>query len=444
MSKRTLTNHKTSTHISIPPGYRAMVLVAVVAMLALAGCGTANNAATKAVISSPLANADFLSNAPIQIQGQADGAGIVRVDIIIDATVLTAVAAADTNNGVASLPVSVPYKTQTIGTHFVQLKVYGAGEKLLAVSDPTIFVIKLAPEAPTTVPQPPTATPAPTPVPAPTSAPVVVTDTATTSATLTTTTTVTTVDAGNVAPSLTITNEFANVRSGPGTTYDLIGKLNLNETAPVRGKNAASDGVWWQIAFDKGPNGVGWVRGDLVSANAAAQGIAPAAAPPSPTAQPTQPPAPEQPTALPPTAVLTTVAVLTPTPSGPLCDASVKDWRGQNPSYPFCAGKDPTWADPNSEYTVYDNGRDVPLSISWRIYGENVKSMWIHFDQDNTGMCGFNKATQKTINQQVSPEGTFAFNALDFVYGGTMRVWWQVVLTDGRVVTWGEKKLCIR
>jgi uncharacterized protein YraI len=355
----------------------------------------------------------------------------------VDSNVLSSVAASDEKNGVVSLPVNVPYATQTIGTHFVQLKVYAAGEKLIAVSDPVIFIIKLTVVAPTaTLPLP-----IPTPTKAPTAAPAAVVS-GTTSTTATVATTGAASGSGDVAPTLTITNEFANIRSGPGTNFDLVGKLNQNDKAPVRGKSP--DGVWWQIAFDKGKNGVGWVRSDLVSVNAAAVAVAAVTLPPTPTSPPTQPPPPEQPTQLPPTAGATTVAAVTATPSGPLCDASMtKVWRGSNPNYPFCGLQDPTWADPNGDYNVYDNGRDTPLSISWNIFGANVKQMWIHFDQDNT-LCGFAKPTQKTVNQQVAPAGKFSFNVLDFPYGGTMRVWWSIVLADGRVVNWGEKKLCIR
>lgn len=402
---------------------RRYSIVAMVMMLILSACGASSATTTKAVVTSPQSNAEFLSSTPVQIQGQADGAGIVRVDVIVDSAVLQTVAASDATNGVASLPVDIQYTTQNIGTHFVQLKVYAAADKLIAVSDPQIFTIKLAPVTPTITLLPPQ----PTQTPAPTAATSV-------TGTNSTTTTVT----GELAPSLTITNEFANIRSGPGINYDLVGKLLLNDKAPVRGKSP--DGVWWQIAFDKGPNGVGWVRGDLVSMNAAAKAIATVTAPPSPTSLP---PAASQPTEPPPTVAGAPVAAVTPTPSGPLCDSTVKEWRGSNPNYPFCAKQDPTWADPAGEWNVYDNGKDIRLSISWYIYGSNVKQMWIHFVQDNT-LCAFVRQTQHTVNQQVSPAGKYDFNVQDFPLGGTMKVSWTVVLTDGREVEWGVKKLCIR
>ena len=45
-----------------------------------------------------------------------------------------------------------------------------------------------------------------------------------------------------------------NIRSGPGTNYAIVGRMDWDETAPVVGRNANSS--WWQIKF----NGViGWV-----------------------------------------------------------------------------------------------------------------------------------------------------------------------------------------
>lgn len=403
-------------------------LLSMMMLIIGAACGGSASVTPKAVITSPQANAEIMADSPLQIQGQADGQGIIRVDVIVDSATLASVPASDAANGVSTLPVQAPFSTQTVGSHFAQLKVYGVGDKLIAVSDPVIFVMKLAAVTPTTAPQP-TAT----------AVPPTVTPTAVVSGSAELTNTAATTASVSIAPELTITNEFANIRSGPGINFNLVGKLNQNEKAPVRGKN--QDGTWWQIAFDKGPNGVGWVFGQLVSVNAAAAQVAAVAAPPTPTS----PPAPAGPTATPPgiVAQVTGTPGTTATSSGPVCDASSKDWRGQNPNYPFCANKDPTWADPQGDWNVYDNGRDIPLSISWSMYGSNINQVWIHFVQDDN-ICGFTKQTQHIVNQQVPAAGKYDFNVLQFPYGGTLKVYLTVTLNDGRTVQWGEKKLCIR
>ena len=53
-----------------------------------------------------------------------------------------------------------------------------------------------------------------------------------------------------------------NLRSGPGTTYDIAGTLAAGDTVPVVGQALASDGfVWWQLSAET------WVRSDVVNSN---------------------------------------------------------------------------------------------------------------------------------------------------------------------------------
>jgi hypothetical protein len=82
----------------------------------------------------------------------------------------------------------------------------------------------------------------------------------------------------------------ANVRSGPGQNYPVIGGLQAGETAPVIGRDAA--GTWFVISFSGSLSGQGWVS-NLVSSYAGDVNSLPVVAvpPPPPTAQPTAPPA---------------------------------------------------------------------------------------------------------------------------------------------------------
>lgn len=131
---------------------------------------------------------------------------------------------------------------------------------------------------PTDTPAPPTDTPIPaTDTPAPTVEP-------------------------TVQPAAVFSGQVVNVRSGPGTNYGLIGRMNAGQRYPVTGKNA--DGSWWQIDYGGQP---GWVTGSLVQTEGAIDAVQVAtnipAAPPRPTPrptpipQPTSPPAPTQPPA---------------------------------------------------------------------------------------------------------------------------------------------------
>jgi uncharacterized protein YraI len=109
------------------------------------------------------------------------------------------------------------------------------------------------------------------------------------------------------------TNDVVNIRSGPGTAYNIIGGAQAGESFPVTGKNQTGD--WWQITYQ---GQTGWVFGQLVSASgtegvAVAQNIPPAPTPAPATAtpvpQPTQPPAAAAPTQPPAAAAPTTAPV---------------------------------------------------------------------------------------------------------------------------------------
>ncbi len=134
--------------------------------------------------------------------------------------------------------------------------------------------------APTKTPTPePTATP--TPAEPPTAAPT---------------------NTPDAKPAAIVTSASANVRSGPGTGYPLVGRVNRGDRLEINGKNDA--GTWWQVCCVASKQG--WIIGDLVRVEGDAasvpivSGIAPP--PPAPTRRPTATPLPTQPPAPPPTA----------------------------------------------------------------------------------------------------------------------------------------------
>jgi hypothetical protein len=55
----------------------------------------------------------------------------------------------------------------------------------------------------------------------------------------------------------------ANVRSGPGLSYAVLGGLNTGDQVPVVGRDAASQ--WFAIGYDLGPNGVGWLSNQVAA-----------------------------------------------------------------------------------------------------------------------------------------------------------------------------------
>jgi uncharacterized protein YraI len=67
-------------------------------------------------------------------------------------------------------------------------------------------------------------------------------------------------------------NTAANVRSGPGTGYNIVGSLNPNQSATIDGKN--TEGTWWYIVYATAPGGHGWVAASTSTATCVSGPIA--------------------------------------------------------------------------------------------------------------------------------------------------------------------------
>jgi hypothetical protein len=63
-------------------------------------------------------------------------------------------------------------------------------------------------------------------------------------------------------PSLTVSLP-ANVRSGPGTSYGILGGLNVGTTAVPVGRDASAD--WFAIPYSLAPGGTGWISSLVVT-----------------------------------------------------------------------------------------------------------------------------------------------------------------------------------
>ena len=61
---------------------------------------------------------------------------------------------------------------------------------------------------------------------------------------------------------LVVVPEQVNVRTGPGTEYELIGVLIAGQTAPAIGRTAGGD--WIQVAYAGVPNNIAWVYSPFV------------------------------------------------------------------------------------------------------------------------------------------------------------------------------------
>ncbi len=83
---------------------------------------------------------------------------------------------------------------------------------------------------------------------------------------------------------LVTANVTANVRSGPDTVYDVVGTLQLGQTATIAGRNDAN--TWWNIEYPAGSGRFAWIAGSVVTGSCLPSVVQVVAAPPLPTAVP--------------------------------------------------------------------------------------------------------------------------------------------------------------
>lgn len=96
----------------------------------------------------------------------------------------------------------------------------------------------------------------------------------------------------------------ANVRSGPSLTYPILGGLNTGDVADLLGRDASAQ--WYAISYALGPNGVGWVSGQVATVEGDVQALPIVAA---------DAPPPAGATSAPPTATNAPAATNAPQPS---------------------------------------------------------------------------------------------------------------------------------
>jgi hypothetical protein len=77
-----------------------------------------------------------------------------------------------------------------------------------------------------------------------------------------------------------ITSVVANVRSGPGQVYGVIGSLPQGGSANVAGKSY--DGTWWYIEFAAGTGGFAWISSTVTTPACIPTTLASIVAPPTP------------------------------------------------------------------------------------------------------------------------------------------------------------------
>ncbi len=232
---------------------------------------------------------------------------------------------------------------------------------------------------PTATPPPPTDTPAPTPVP---------------------------------EPMIVAQEGGVNLRSGPGTTFSTVGRLEGGASARVTGKYAD----WWQVDYGGTPAWVAnWVVADSNTEGVAE--VAPPASPiPSTSIPPTAvPPTAAAPTAIPPTAVPDTRGIVSDR-----FDVGTKDLKVKAPG-PFGNVGD-VWF-----YVQISNTTMGKITVAkWGTFVEETGDFQMSYGGPKAGKpleleAGKSWQHEDHINQFTLPEGTY-------------HLWERICFTDGYCV----------
>jgi uncharacterized protein YraI len=255
-------------------------------------------------------------------------------------------------------------------------------------------------------------------------------------------------------------DSVVNVRNGPGTAYAKLGELTAGQTIRATGRN--EDKTWWQIAYPGGPDGKGWVFGELVTANDSAEDLPVASAPVLPTAGPTAVLPTRTPTPAPSAiwADRTAIAAGECTTlhwkvenvtevyldsegvggedSRQKCPAATTTytlhvWRGQTETpYPLtitvtgtaaCSG-DPVIDVPLGA-TAYNVAVGEDFSLVWSVY--NIKGIWLVADGDESPEAGTG-----TLN------GNMAWHEFSYSSPGTHTYYLKLQKCDNSFVTTAE------
>ena len=194
-------------------------------------------------------------NQSVTIQATAfDPAGVTRVELWINGRMIEMVNSPLAQNA-QSMTVTFQWAAEEADEYVVELRSYNQAG-LSAVTDVTTLIAHSGTSTPepTPVSMITPASPTTSPTPAPTSTPLPPTATATETAT----------PAASALPTaavamLRVDTPLLNVRAGPSTQYELVGRLAAGDEAQILGQSGGTQAGWWQISFAGSPNGLGWV-----------------------------------------------------------------------------------------------------------------------------------------------------------------------------------------
>ena len=236
------------------------ILVTVLIVMPIIACdlGGQGGPAPMVTITSPTSGARFAVNQEIVVQASAsDPSGVVRLELRTNGDLVGGVTGPSPQE---TFGAGLRWVPDAPGQYTLEVRAINVKQEPTAFAAVIVVVEQetaLLPTPTATLVIQPTDTPVVQPPPAPCS------------------------------PSVT-SNGVLNMRAGPGTNYQVIGRMGNGDVAEVTGRNA--DGTWWQIVF----SGIqGWVSAGYTTPSCV-EGV-PVIGPPPPP--PPEPPAPVPPPA---------------------------------------------------------------------------------------------------------------------------------------------------
>ncbi len=123
------------------------------------------------------------------------------------------------------------------------------------------------------------------------------------------------------------------------------------------------------------------------------------------------------------------------------CTSSDPNWRGGNPLYPFCVGKDMDWADGGNPVRYFAGGVDQTIGVVFNIYGVSGISLVIQGSDQQCGPAGSGSRTVP-ISTAANGDGSYYWNIHDFGTGGYI-IHLYIQRNDGSFTYYNEKFMCI-
>ena len=224
-----------------------------------------------------------------------------------------------------------------------------------------------------------------------------------------------------VTPSLKIETDIINVRSGPDTSFGLVGTANMGERFEIKGRNAA--GTWYLICCVNGQQG--WVNAELTDEDNEQLAQVVEAPTPAPVAQAPaeQAPAATQPAVAPaePTA---TPAAAAPAPAADAC-AGI---GGDGCKFKLRGG--PTFAN--------NGGGELKFQLAFVHSGieggQPQGSYFVWVEKDGQKLPVSDSVRSIALEAQQGPQGKYNYEykvGRDQIPGGTVAGTYQIWVLDG-------------